>query len=464
MTSLSRKFSTTRCSSRASILVALAFGVLAGCTGESHTAPKPKPIANESGDRQTGLPSHALPEPLVIRVLDVEGPRRGRLTVHWTTDDGGSFSPQRNVDRRRGARETTWTLGLGLGNQHAHAMIAALSSDDFTATSTSELPLTTGVLPLALSTYDGSGQTVHPDSRRDAAVLARRPSVSVDHAIPARQRGLRESIALHRRDFINWTPPSGVSNPIASPDDGYLSDPDIVSVPELNELWVYYRKVTTQNEIDVIRSRDGVTFTAPHRVAAAPNHDIVSPAVVHRGVNDWMMWSVNSNVGCYASQTTVELRRSSDGIGWSAPQTVQLSQSGGFSPWHIDVQWIPSRTNSGPSTTERRRAVARRPPLFLATSPDGVRWTTYPSPILSRGASDALADVVYRSTFAYDPATDLIDFWYSGAKYDFGQYVWHSAYQRRTRSEVFATAAKKNAAAVAALAPRRDIPPLADPP
>ena len=446
-----------------SLQLALSLVLLSACTTD-RTAPQSKPIANESGDRQTGLPSHALSEPLVIRVLDAEGHAAVGMTVHWTTDDGGSFSPSDTQTGTDGRAQTTWTLGLGVGSQHAHATIGELSSDDFIANAASELPMTTVVLPLALRTYDGSGQTVHPD------YVAMPPSWKGDHQYlsitpyPLGNAGFENPSLFTAPDFVNWTPPGGVSNPIASPDNGYLSDPDIVAVPELNELWVYYRKVTTQNEIDVIRSRDGVSFTKPQRGAAAPNHDIVSPAVVHRGVNDWMMWSVNSNVGCYASQTTVELRRSSDGLNWSAPQTVQLSQSGGFSAWHIDVQWIPSRAEFWAVYNGKTAGSCTTPALFLATSTDGVRWTTYASPILSRGASDDLADVVYRSTFAYDPATDVIDFWYSGAKYDLGQYVWHSAYQRRARKEVFATAATKNAAAVASLIPRRDIPPLFDPP
>jgi hypothetical protein len=79
------------------------------------------------------------------------------------------------------------------------------------------------------------------------------------------------------------------------------------------------------------------------------------------------------------------------------------------------------------------------PAVYLATSADGVTWLTYPSPLLQRGATNALHDVVYRTTFAYDAGTDRIRFWYSGARYDGGAYVWRTVYQERERAEVFAT-------------------------
>ena len=48
---------------------------------------------------------------------------------------------------------------------------------------------------------------------------------------------------------------------------------------------------------------------------------------------------------------------------------------------------------------------------------------------------------MYRSTLDYDPASDAITFWYSGAKYNGRQYVWSAAVERRHREEVFAAPA-----------------------
>ena len=161
------------------------------------------------------------------------------------------------------------------------------------------------------------------------------------------------------------------------------------------------------------------------------------------------MWTVNSGPsGCGSSTTTVELRRSTDGVSWSPPSPITLSQTGVFA-WHIDVQWIPSLREywamfngkvSGSCTTEA---------LYLATSADGLTWRTYPSPVLVRGAIPEFADVVYRASFAYDPERDLVSIWHSGARYASRGYEWHAAFERRRRSVLFETIGRVTAAMIA---------------
>lgn len=438
---------------------------LAACTNDLHTAPgRPRAVTVESGDRQIGLATAPLRLPLVIRVLDTDGHPVENATVRWTTPDRGAFSPSESATDGRGFARTFWTLGAAAGDQRAHATVDGFDGPDFAAVaSTDGGPMATPTT-LALTTPDGSGQTVHPDY---VAMPSGWPAANQYLLItpyPNGNAGFENPSIFTGTTPVAWAPPAGASNPIATPQAGYLSDPDAVAVPESNELWVYYRQVEAKNDIYVIRSKDGVTFTPPRLVASADNHDIVSPTVVRRGPTDWLMWSVNSGAGCSASSTTIELRRSTNGLDWSSPEKTSLTQGGGISPWHIDVQWIPSRNEFWAVYNGKTAGSCTTAALFIATSPDGVKWTTFTSPILMRGASPELADVVYRSTFAYDAAADMIDFWYSGAKFDFGQYVWRSAYQRRTRAEVFATAAKRSTAALAAMAPRIGLPELLDPP
>jgi hypothetical protein len=443
----------------------IGLALLSACGSDLRTAPHAsKSIAIESGDRQTGSATAPLRQPLVVRVLDENGDAVSGATVRWTTRDGGALSPGESGTDERGFARSIWTLGASVGRQHAHAVVDGSAVADFTADAAVESGPMLAPLSLALATPDGSGQTVHPDfvampSEWSAAhqylLMTPYPNGNATYENP--------SIFAQSAPSI-WTPPAGVTNPIATPRHGYLSDPDAVAVPELNELWVYYRQVEARNEIYVIRSTDGVTFSTPRLVASAANHDIVSPSVVRRAPTDWMMWSVKSGGGCGAASTSLELRRSSNGLDWSPPEKVSLAQGGGISPWHVDVQWIASRHEFWAVFNGKTPGSCTTAALFLATSPDGVTWKTFSSPILTRGASRELADVVYRSTFAYDDRTDVIDFWYSGARYETGTYIWHTAYQRRPRGEVFATAAKKSVAAMAAIAPRFGIPPLMDPP
>jgi hypothetical protein len=81
--------------------------------------------------------------------------------------------------------------------------------------------------------------------------------------------------------------------------------------------------------------------------------------------------------------------------------------------------------------------------------------------VLAHGAIPELQDVVYRSTFSYDDASDAVTIWYSGARYEAGNYIWRSAVQRRLRSDLFATITSLPAPA-SIQAPARDVPPLRD--
>jgi hypothetical protein len=149
------------------------------------------------------------------------------------------------------------------------------------------------------------------------------------------------------------------------------------------------------------------------------------------------MWSVNSGpAGCTASRTVVERRTSLDGEQWSAPLVTDLAQPGQI-VWHIDVQWIPARQEYWALyNTYPAGGTCATDALYLARSADGMRWTTNPSPLLSRGATDEFRDIVYRSTFAVDPTAQVVQFWFSGASYNGSGYTWGAATEFRRVTDV----------------------------
>lgn len=288
------------------------------------------------------------------------------------------------------------------------------------------------VLAIRASTYEGSGQAVHPD----VAILPEsetRPATPFLALTPYPfGNSAYENPSVYTGDgFAAWTPPDGAVNPVVNPAAGaYLSDPDILYDPATNKLWLYYRQVTSENEVWLARSSDGSHWSAPVLVTHAPNHEIVSPTVVKRGDGDWLMWSVNSGaVGCGAAETSVELRRSNDGVTWSLPETAVLDQSHG-SPWHLDVEWIASRQEFWALFPVKQPGSCTTAAVYFARSDDGVHWQTYPTPLLTRGMTPELADVVYRSSLAYDPPTQNVTVWYSGARFNGSQYVWHVAVEQ----------------------------------
>ncbi|HEY2854251.1 MAG TPA: Ig-like domain-containing protein [Gemmatimonadaceae bacterium] len=443
------------------VLHVTVLAAITACSGDRLAAPSRGRLAIRSGNAQRGAPGQPLEQPIIVVVRDAMGAPVAGVRVSWTADDGGSISPSQSRTDGDGTASAMWTLGPGLAIHRGRALADGYDMVQFTASTPrdDELPFDV-VQPLVLSTYEGLGQTVHPDFVATGAEWTHSADYLFITPYPNGNATFENPSIYDSPDLLRWTPPTGVSNPIAPPTTGYNSDPDAVFVPERDELWLYFRQVTSENVIRLTKSSDGVHWSTPMVAAHAPNHEIISPTVVRRTATDWLMWSVNGNVGCTGSSTTVELRRSPDGMNWSAPTTVSLSQPGLY-PWHIDVEWIPSRNEFWALYNAKTPASCTTGAVYLATSADGVQWTTYPSPVLVHGAIREFQDVVYRSTFAYDETSDAVTIWYSGARFEAGNYIWRSAVQRRLRTDLFATVAAPPSR-TAATAPTRAVPALVD--
>jgi hypothetical protein len=290
---------------------------------------------------------------------------------------------------------------------------------------------------LALDTYEYSGQAVHPDPALTPIAWNFAGTQLVATPYPGGDASKENPSLYAGTSLTDWKVPQGVTNPIAKPLSGYLSDPDQIYNPETNELWVYYRHVGTTNDVMLIKGSSPTTWTAPELILSAPNHMIVSPSVVRRGAGDWLMWSVNSGTsGCTSQSTIVEFRTSTDGLHWSAPVSTDLVETD-YSAWHIDVEWIPSRSEFWATYNVKVAGSCTTPELHFATSPDGLHWTKYPGPVLQRGAFEPFADIVYRSSLLYDPAADAVTIFYSGARFVDGAYDWRIATERIDREKFF---------------------------
>ena len=295
-----------------------------------------------------------------------------------------------------------------------------------------------GIRVLSLVTFDGSGQAVHPDPALTPVIWDGSESQLFVTPYPNGDITKENPSLYARSSLFEWRVPSGVTNPIISPMSGYLSDPDEVFNPDAGELWLYYRAVGRANQIYLMRGAGPTDWTPSTLVAAGPNHTVVSPTIVRRGPGDWMMWSVNAGlVGCASASTTVELRRSSDGINWSAPVVTDLVEDEAFA-WHIDVEWIPSQQEFWSLYNVKVPGSCTTASLHFARSVDGEHWAVMPGPVLDRGQIPEFADIVYRSSFIYDESSRTITIWYSGARFENGRYIWKIAVERLTESDFFA--------------------------
>jgi hypothetical protein len=440
---------TSTRSSASLVATTLLIASLAGCADRT-APPTPAAIRPADGANQVAPAGGVLPQPIVAEVVDEQGEPVAGVQVTWMAESDGRVFPVSRITDQSGRVGARWVLGPRAGPNRATVTTGGVAPAAFTALAESPDEVPIGAIRLVHPpTYDGSGQMVHPDFARSAGQGFGHPDHLAITPYPfgdAKFENPSLFVAEGRPD--RWILEAGTPNPVAHPDAGYLSDPDVVFDPDAGELRLYYRQAASENIIWLTRSRDGVHWGEPVEVARRPNHQIVSPAVVRRGAGDWLMWSVNAGTsGCGAQTTTVELRRSADGVTWSAPVAVALEQAGLW-PWHIDVRWIPERHEFWALYNAKLAQTCTTPVVFIATSPDGITWRPADRPVITKGRIAELADVVYRSTLDYDAATDVITFWYSGARYDGGRYVWSAAVERRLRPEVFAPDAGAAAAEV----------------
>ena len=317
-----------------------------------------------------------------------------------------------------------------------HAAADRMTAVDAEASLDTTLVVPASIQSFLLDTYDGSGQAVHPDYAAPIRPWSHKPRYLAITPYPNGDTKYENPVLYSGADGMHWTVANGTPNPLAYPQSGYLSDPDVVYANVHNALYLYYRQASDSDYIHLIRSSNGTTWSPPLRVVAAPVTAALSPAVVRRAYGDWFMWTVNSDGGCRAPSATVELRRSTDGISWTDPEQVKMDLHG-YSAWHIDVQWIASRSEFWALMPVKTYGTCATRQLFIASSRDGVDWITAPNAVARAGETAELRDVVYRSTFAYDSAADAVTLWLSGARLVGDGFVWSTAAVRRPRESLF---------------------------
>ena len=435
------------CRSAGRAITVLFATTLVACHGDA--APTPDAPSTDgarlialSGDHVNADPGAESPESLTVALLNGSGRRIPGMRITWTATSGGTVQDASTVTDENGLAHASWIFANGDVSQTASASFgAAEESFHGLLRQSPDIPIDT-LLPVELTTFDGSNQVVHPD----VMFLPRSwsgGSVRLAMAITPYPNGDQhfENPSLYVSDAgATWTMLATARNPVVRPEAGYLSDPSLVFETSTQLLLMYYREVSNgDNVILRVGTPDGAQWGMPLEVIRVPSDGLVSPSVVRRSATNWFMWSVNAGLlGCSAPAAAVEVRHSVDGTQWDAPIRVALDQPGGY-PWHIDVNWIPALHEYWALYNLKSPGNCVTPAVYLATSPDGVQWTTYPRPVLQRGAIDAFADVVYRSSFIYTKADDMVTLYYSGARWDGTHYVWSAAVQRRTRAALFAS-------------------------
>jgi hypothetical protein len=118
----------------ANTVTATVTGITPASFSATGTATAPLTVTKDSGDAQTGSPSTALANPLVVQVQDSFANVVSGATVAWSvTAGGGSVAPTSATTDVNGRSRTTWTLGA-TGTQTARATVGTLAPANFSAT------------------------------------------------------------------------------------------------------------------------------------------------------------------------------------------------------------------------------------------------------------------------------------------------------------------------------------------
>ncbi len=309
-----------------------------------------------------------------------------------------------------------------------------LVETSFLETSTSPTPLTP-LTELKVTTFDGSGQAVHPDVVRFPTAWNGWEYWMTMTPFPGGNEAYENPSILVSHDGIAWTVLPGLAKPLARtpPQGGYNSDPDLSYDGSNNRLVLLYREVTTtQNKIWTRTSTDGVHWTNAVLAFVRPNHSMISPTVAFGPTGTPTLWYVDAGPKSCAERTThVMMERAaassalspaSPDAGWTAPK-LNLSQSK-KNIWHMDVTWIAERKEYWATYVAYPGHNCWGQDLFFARSSDGVTWTTYAIPFLRHEEASWTASTLYRASVMYDASRDAIQFFVSGSIDN----VWHLGY------------------------------------
>jgi hypothetical protein len=341
------------------------------------------------------------------------------------------FCARHHARARRTLLHTAVAIGASLGTGCSSERIVQPPNDGDVALSGLPSPNLENTLgaPVAIEfdTYEHSRQVVHPSAVAFPSAWHGQRFWLALTPYPNSDSRVENPSLFNSGTGDEWGIPAGVTNPVARTNRGYLSDPDLSYDPAADELRLYYREVMEshrghkkpRHEADVLyvtRSSNGVQWSASQPVLNTVGRYTVSPTVTRRSDGDWKLWTVDAGrAGCNAPETRIALRRSRDGLGWGGPTRASFVQPG-YLPWHLDVQYVPQLGSYWALVAAFPRGMnCTRTSLFLATSSDGVNWTTYPTPVLARGALSQFSTNVYRSTFAFDPSGRTLTIWLTGA-------------------------------------------------
>lgn len=270
--------------------------------------------------------------------------------------------------------------------------------------------------PLTTPTYDGSGQSVHPDvfdagvgntvhGHRHWMCHTPYPSANDDYENPS---------VLVSADGLTWTTPAGVTNPLVAFPGGaaHHADGDLVVEPNGTMHITYLYVDGSTSEIRLISSSDGwQTVSTPVTLLTSTTIGFTSQTVIRVGASDWRMWLTD-----YKASPNTFLYYTASAIAgpWSAPTTLTVNGvPSGRDLWHSDIVPDPfDGTWHGLFCLSDSGVNGGNTANHLARSSDGLTWTL--GPLVLRNATGGFDNThAYRGSIIVGGG--VYRTWYSGA-------------------------------------------------
>lgn len=272
--------------------------------------------------------------------------------------------------------------------------------------------------PLALvtPTYDGTGNTVHPDVvdfRLHGLAhwngfrfwMAHTPFWISDYG-----RENPSLIASH--DGVTWETPPGLTNPVyPAPAEYWNSDTDLSYNPDTGELAMIFRTYAEGiHQHMLARSTNGTTWSFTRLAGWSAPEESLSPAMVRMTDGTWALWGLGVGAGRTLRRWTAA---TPDGT-WIGP-TVCTGLP--ISSWHLDVCRIGSKLYM----IIDEGAEGNRLNTYAASSVDGgLTWTRNPTPVITVGSGGWDDHDLYRATI--QPQGQVMRTWYGGK--ESGNHSW----------------------------------------
>jgi len=276
--------------------------------------------------------------------------------------------------------------------------------------------------PLTLQTYDGSGETTHPDIvdfhpgtfNGYRFWMVNTPYTNLDSAV-------ENPSVWASHDGLTWVVPAGLTNPIAPKPVGasdYNSDTAMVYDPNIQKLRVYYRQsVGAQEHTRMLESSNGITWTGDANVIDHGGLDNVSPQVYIKPDGSYVMWTFR-NGGCGGVFNGMYKYTSADGVTWDSGTQVNIWGYGSRRPWHFNIKPYGNRfvgvvgTHTGDCTSNQKVF------LMQSTNLEGTDFFISEQPMVVPGGSQSWDSTnLYQSCLLHTPEGWRL--WYTG-RYDNG--------------------------------------------